>query len=88
MKNKMLTLSFILFLLSSVAVFTEDVYTDTSLIPSIAVSQENNDTITPRSEDNIWRYKTNCSNTNLRKYNATKKQWIGDWELVHHKLNN
>lgn len=82
MKNKMLTLSSILFLLSSTVAFTEDVYTDTSLIPSIAVSQENNDTITPRSDVIIWHYKTIGSNTYRRKYNATKKQWIGDWELV------
>lgn len=82
MKNKMLMLSSILFLLSSAAAFTEDAYTDTSLIPSIAVSQENNDTITPRSDAIIWRYKTIGSNTYRRKYNATKKQWIGDWELV------
>lgn len=75
-------LSSILFLLSSAAAFTEDAYTDTSLIPSIAVSQENNDTITPRSDAIIWRYKTIGSNTYRRKYNATKKQWIGDWELV------
>lgn len=82
MKNKMLMLSSILFLLSSAAAFTEDAYTDTSLIPSIAVSQENNDTITPRSDVIIWHYKTIGSNTYRRKYNTTKKRWIGDWELV------
>ena len=38
--------------------------------------------ISPQSDDIIWRYKVENGKTYKRKYNLTTKKWIGDWILV------
>ena len=36
----------------------------------------------PMSDVIIWKYQIFGNKMYRRKYNKTKKQWIGDWELV------
>ncbi len=36
----------------------------------------------PLSDVIVWKVKVVNGKTYRRRYNATKKQWIGDWELA------
>lgn len=39
------------------------------------------ESITPYSDDIQWRYKIMDGKLYRRQYNATKRVWIGEWEL-------
>lgn len=81
MKKKIIILLSILSMLSPSTVFAEDTYT--TAVPTVSTESENDTwTIEPMSDVIIWKYKTVGNITYRRRYNTTKKQWIGDWELA------
>ena len=81
MKKKIIILLSILSMLSPSTVFAEDICTIT--VPTTITDSENStEVIMPMSDVIIWKYQIFGNKMYRRKYNKTKKQWIGDWELV------
>lgn len=81
MKKKLTIILFVLFILSPTTAFAEVECTTAAPILS-AVSANNTDSVIPLSDVIVWKVKVVNGKTYRRRYNATKKQWIGDWELV------
>lgn len=81
MKKKIIILLSILSMLSPSTVFAEDTYT-TMVSAPITATENNAEIIMPMSDIIIWRYQMIGGKMYRRRYNKTKQQWIGDWELV------
>lgn len=80
MKKKLMIILFVLSILSPTTAFAEAECTTAPI--SSSVSANNTDSIMPLSDVIVWKVKVVNGKTYRRRYNATKKQWIGDWELV------
>ncbi|MEY8493642.1 hypothetical protein AALC16_11600 [Lachnospiraceae bacterium 29-91] len=81
MKKKFIIFLSVFSILSPSTVFAEDICTVT--VPTaIAESEVNAGAIMPMSDVIIWRYQLIGNKMYRRRYNTTKKQWIGDWELA------
>lgn len=81
MKKKLLIIWAVMSILSPTTVYAEEECTTASSIPS-AISANNIRSIMPLSDVIVWKIKTVGDKTYRRRYNSTKKQWIGEWELV------
>ena len=81
MKKKITILLFVLFILGSTTAYAEDTYAAASPISS-AIFADKGDTIMPMSDAIVWKFQQIDGKTYRRRYNVTKGQWIGDWELV------
>lgn len=81
MKKKIIILLSILSMFSPSTVFAEDTYATAVPAPIIA-AEENTEAIMPMSDVIIWRYQMIDGKMYRRRYNKTKQQWIGEWELV------
>lgn len=81
MKKKIIILLTIVSMLSPSTVFAEDIctITDPTIINEFG---KNAESIAPLSDVISWKYKTIGNKVYRRRYNTTKKQWVGDWELV------
>lgn len=81
MKKKFIILLSVFSILSPSTAFAED--TCTVEVPTaITESGENNKAIMPMVDNIIWKYKIIGNKLYRRRYNKTKKQYIGEWELV------
>ncbi len=81
MKKKMIILLSFLSMLTPSTVFAEESYTVAVSTP-IAAAESNTEAIMPMSDVIVWRYQMIGNKLYRRRYNETKKQWIGSWELV------
>lgn len=85
MKKKPITKTVLLFsaLLILSPAYADAKNNDTVLnTVTVAVSEKNDRLIMPRADVIVWKYKRIGNKMYRRKYNETKKQWIGNWELV------
>lgn len=81
MKKKLLIILAVISILSPTTVYAGEECTTASSIPS-AISANNISSIMPLSDVIVWKIKVVGGKTYRRRYNSTKKQWIGEWELV------
>ncbi len=81
MKKQFIILISIFSILSPTTTFAKDLCTIAVSTATVEFGK-NAEAIMPMSDIIIWKYKIISGNIYRRRYNTTKKQWIGDWELV------
>ncbi len=82
MKKKFIIFLSVFSILSPSTAFAKDICCTAEVSTTINESQENTVSIMPMSDVIIWKIKVVNGKTYRRRYNTTKKQWIGEWELV------
>ncbi len=81
MKKKMIIFLFVFSMFFPTTAYAKDIHTVKLPITS-AIFTGKTDITMPMSDVIVWRIKVVKNKTYRRRYNVTKKQWIGDWELV------
>lgn len=80
MKKRMLILFTVLTMFSPATALADDTCSVIP-VPSAATAGEA-DAVMPLSDVIVWKVRIVDGKTYRRKYNVTKKQYIGEWELV------
>lgn len=80
MKKRMLILLSVLSMLSPTTALASG--TSAVIAISSAASTEQDDTVISFSDVIVWKYNTIENKAYRRIYNVTKKQYIGEWELM------
>lgn len=76
---------FVMLLLLSTPISTQSTNQQTSALTvsanSIVGSPAADATIVPMADVIVWKYKSINGHVYRRRYNSTKRVWIGEWEL-------